>query len=208
MITGLFIDSNEWDKSNSNQRNTGYSTAKKSKKIKVLKNSRIEYAKEHPNAAIPDSINANTDERIEKSSETVGSPKERIANLKSNSKSEKTHLNCSLYNNAKDAMDEEIEVSYNQNYNSPDGNDNRALLVLSRQSISTNQNCENEARVPPLALKNIKSGKNTHGNNTGKLTRTTMNTTQIRDKISSSNIKWNTNSAVFQQNSNTDCKLI
>ena len=86
-------------------------------------------------------------------------------------------------------MDEEIEVSYNQNYNSPDGNDNRALLVLSRQSISTNQNCENEARVPPLALKNIKSGKNTHGNNTGKLTRTTMNTTQIRDKISSSNIK-------------------
>lgn len=208
MITGLFIDSNEWDKSNSNQRNTGYSTAKKNKKIKVLKNSRIEYAKEHPNAAIPDSINANTDERIEKSSETVGSPKERIANLKSNSKSEKTPLNCSLYNNAKDAMDEEIEVSYNQNYNSPDGNDNRALLVLSRQSISTNQNCENEARVPPLALKNIKSGKNTHGNNTGKLTRTTMNTTQIRDKISSSNIKWNTNSAVFQQNSNTDCKFI
>ena len=35
--------------------------------------------------------------------------------------------------------------------------------------------------MPPLALKNIGAGKN-QNKTTGKLTRTTMNTTQIRDK--------------------------
>ena len=54
---------------------------------------------------------------------------------------------------------------------------------------------ENETIVPPLSLKNISSSnKNAQNTGTGKLTRTTMTTTQIRDKIPLNNLKNNMNS--------------
>lgn len=83
-------------------------------------------------------------------------------------------------------VDDEIDMP-SLNKNSPEKS----------QKISNAKNGqkENETIVPPLFLKNISSSnKNAQNTGTGKLTRTTMNTTQIRDKIPLNNLKNNMNS--------------
>ena len=179
----------------------------------MLKNSRINYAKEYSEGHIYDSENMRSDNMHSdnfrgKSPITAESPSVHKIHMKTNSKSEKSGDKKSQYKWVEDATDEEIEVSYNHNYNSPDMKNEKAHIILSRQSNSSEINLDCDAKVPPLALKNLKSSKNTQGNNTGKLTRTTMNTTQIRDKMSSNNLKYNINSGITQHKSNTDCKLV
>lgn len=110
------------------------------------------------------------------------------------------------YNNPpkkiKDFVDDEIDISYNNKFNTPEKKCEDSQQDESIHSNSTTKNREGETIVPPLALKNIGSGKNTQHTTTGKLTRTTMHTTQIRDKMPLNNLKNNVNNVVSNAESN------
>lgn len=105
---------------------------------------------------------------------------------------------------AKDQLDDEIEISYRNHYDTPSSKQEKQYDT---QSNSTERQKEPETIVPPLPLKNIGSSKNTQYTNTGKLTKTTMNTTQIRDKMALNNLKNNVNSGMTNHKSNVDCKV-
>lgn len=102
-------------------------------------------------------------------------------------------------------VDDEIVLSYKDNSESPDRNGDRVYSMLKRGSEKQVPIKESESIVPPLVLKDIGGNKNNTNGNTGKLTRTTMHSTQIRDKIPLNNLK-NMNTEKSNQKSNIDCK--
>lgn len=108
-------------------------------------------------------------------------------------------------NKINDFVDDDMDISYQNNYNSPNLKNISAHKILSRMSNPSVIHKEGESIVPPLSLKNIGSSKNTQNNTTGKMTRTTMHTTQIRDKMALNNLK-NITTAKSNQKSNVDCK--
>lgn len=113
----------------------------------------------------------------------------------------------------KDFVDDEIDISYNAKFESPqkqiDDSDQEDMSIP-RTAEKIKNSKENESIVPPLALKNIGSSKNTQNTTTGKLTRTTMHTTQIRDKVPLNNLKSNIigNNPLTNHKSNVDSNEI
>lgn len=173
------------------------------KKIKVLKYSNIEYAKDN-SFAKERHINTNKSQGRQKSQTSAGFS---IEDRKSDLEKFKITNNRLKYNSNKinDFVDDDMDISYQNNYNSPNIKNTGAHKILSRMSNPSVIHKEGESIVPPLALKNIGSSKNTQNNTTGKMTRTTMHTTQIRDKMALNNLK-NITTGKSNQKSNADCK--
>lgn len=91
---------------------------------------------------------------------------------------ETSNLNVEKIN---EFVDDEISITYNKN-------------LQERK----NESKDSESIVPPLSLQNIKT-KGAQNKTTGKLTRTTMHSTQIRDKRPLNNLK-NHNTATSNRN--------
>ena len=167
----------------------------------MLKYSNIEYAKE---SSFAKDRNIATKSQTRKKSQTsagfaIDSQKGNIQKLKTPGKVkyDKEKIN--------DFVDHEIDMSYGNENESPMNKNKQNHKILSRLSNPGLVIKEGESIVPPLALKNIGSSKNTQGT-TGKLTRTTMHSTQIRDKMPLNNLKNNVNSGQSNHISNIDCK--
>lgn len=109
-------------------------------------------------------------------------------------------------NKVNDFVDDDMDISYQGNYESPSSKDKHAHKILSRMSNPSLIHKDGESIVPPLALKDIGSSKNTQNNTTGKMTRTTMHTTQIRDKLALNNLK-NVTTGKSNQKSYLDCNI-
>ena len=170
-----FLGSKECDSNISK----GDNDSKRNKKIKVLKYSNIEYAKDDLMNKDKNLIKLNTNKIRKKSLTSAGFSIENKKNLNSEHEANNTNFKYSEVKQAKDDLDD-IDISYN--------NDSPSIKNK-RQGNPNEKQKEGESIVPPLALKNIGSGKITQNTNTGKLTRTTMNTTQIRDKMPLNNLK-------------------
>lgn len=127
-------------------------------------------------------------------------------NQKSAKKGKYTDVNAQK--KIKDFVEGELDLSYHDEwYDSPSNYKKATTKVLSRGSHSKEgKHKETESIVPPLSLKNIGANKGTQQTNTGKLTRTTMHSTQIRDKLPLNNLKNNVSSGIQNQKSNGDCK--
>lgn len=181
--------------------------SKRNRKIKVLKYSNIEYAKDDSSSKERNVVKLHPNKIRKKSLTSAGFAVDTKHSCKNKSgvkdvdfkySGPRQMIHCDV--------DDEIDVSYPDNYDSPIIKHERAHAILTRHSNSNERQKENESIVPPLALKNIGSSKNTQNTNTGKLTRTTMNTTQIRDKMPLNHLKNNVNSALPNAKSNSDCK--
>lgn len=196
---------NKDEGSNTNKSNYDSKTGKK---IKILKYSNIEYAKDG-STNMDKQLNTASKSQVRKKSQTSAgfsienrlkpdtNPKTPISNFKYKETQKKI----------RDFVDDELDISYNEQYDSPLSKTSGAHKVLSRLNTKGGAHKETESIVPPLALKNISSSKNTQNTATGKLTRTTMNTTQIRDKLPLNNLKSAGNTGHSNHKSNTDCKL-
>ena len=126
----------------------------------------------------------NTNKIRKKSLTSAGFSIENKHNLTNHSKKDTTEFKYNGANKAQDDLDD-IDISY---INDSPNNKHISAIVQGNTSM-VERGKEGESIVPPLSLKNIGSGKITQNTNTGKLTRTTMNTTQIRDKMPLNNLK-------------------
>lgn len=196
------------NKDEESNTNTSNYDSKTGKKIKVLKYSNIEYAKDN-SMNMDKHLNTASKSQVRKKSQTsAGFSIENRLKPDTNLKTPGSNFKYSeTQKKIRDFVDDELEISYNEQYDSPLSKTSGAHKVLSRLSTKVAGHKETEAIVPPLALKNIGSSKNTQNTATGKLTRTTMNTTQIRDKLPLNNLKSNGNTGHSNHKSNTDCKL-
>lgn len=159
------------------------------KKIKVLKNSNIDFSK-NLSLSKNRNLHTTTKSQVRKTSQT--SAGFSIDNkLKQEEKLNTPGASFKYKDNHQpihDFVDDEMDISYNQRFDSPDDKSAEAHKVLSRIGTKNITQKEGESIVPPLSLKNINANKSNQNKTTGKLTRTTMQSTQIRDKLPLNNL--------------------
>lgn len=185
----------------SNTSKSNYES-KQGKKIKVLKYSNIEYFKD---SQLTKNKNLNTfkEGRNKKSQVSAGfSIWDKEGNVEKLQTPGSRDYNANKMNGF---VDDEINLSYHDNFVSPHLKENRVLSMLKRGSGKQAAIREGESIVPPLILKDLGNNKNNQNGTTGKLTRTTMQSTQIRDKVPLNNLK-NISTGKSNKKSNLDCK--
>ena len=162
--------------------NTSKSNAegRSGKKLKILKYSNIEYFKDS-NSRKPKHLNTREGNR-KKSQTSAGFTiwEKRVNNVQKIYTPNNKEFDANKIN---EFVDDEIDLSYQDINESPSHN---CKGSPAKALVKTNKNTSNkevESIVPPLALKNIGGNRTTQNGTTGKLTRTTMQSTHIRDKI-------------------------
>jgi hypothetical protein len=166
---------------------------KSGKKIKILKYSNIEYVKESSHSKDRNIHTINKNVNRKKSQTSAGFSLENSSKQHEKSMTPVGNLKYSEnHKNVHNFVDDDMDLpSFSKN--SPEKSQKVPNLKNGQK--------ENETIVPPLFLKNLSSNnKNAQNTGTGKLTRTTMNTTQIRDKIPLNNLKNNVNSEKSNMN--------
>jgi len=186
-----------------NMKTSKTDESKNNKKIKILKYSNIEIAKDSSLSKDRNLGKVRKDQNKQKSQISPGFEN------KGKRRNEKSHTPNASYKYGENQK--KIQSFVDDDIDIPTPN-------MSNASSRRQEHAENEVRntkqiqketesiVPPLLLKDIGFSKNTQNTGTGKLTRTTMNTTQIRDKLPVKNIKSTVNPAHSNQKSNENSK--
>ena len=187
----------------SNPSNSNWEV-KSGKKLKILKYSNIEYFKDSSNHKAK---NLNTNSGARKKSQTsagftIWEKKGKMKKIYTPSHKEYDAEKINEF------VDNEIDLSFQDIHDSPSQAERSPQKWVEENNKKNTVNKEGESIVPPLSLQNIGANKYTQNGTTGKLTRTTMHSTQIRDKMPLNNLKNNIVTWQSKEKSNADSKSL